>query len=452
MLNKSFSLKISNQIKSFQKVIDVDSDKSISIRSFLIGAISHNISEVKNVLESEDVYSCINCLKKLGVKIIKVKPGSYLVYGKGLGSFYAKKNTILNCGNSGTTARLLIGLLSTNPYIHVKIKGDHSLNKRNMAKLINLMSEFGTTFLPKNKTTFPLNLISSPLPLGFEYKAGVSAQLKSAVLLGGLNANGVTNVIEDKPSRNHTENMLLQSRKIIKIKKNNKGQNHIKIFGKEYLEPLKINVGGDPSSAAFFTSIALLTPGAKLKIKHVGLNPRRIGFYNLLKKHGAKIKFKNIKKINQELVGDIEVQSSKLKAINAHQDYYVSATDEYPVLFIIAGLTDGVSVFRGIEDLANKESNRIEEMRKILNQIGLKCKSSKKEMKIFGNSKIQNKNVTIKVPNLGDHRICMSAAVLSLVTGIKTDIKNFETVKTSSPSFLKIIKFLGGKFEIKKIP
>ena len=244
--------------------------------------------------------------------------------------------------------------------------------------------------------------------------------------------------------------MLLQSRKIIKIKKNNKGQNHIKIFGKQYLEPLKINIGGDPSSAAFFATIALLTSDAKLKIKDVGLNPRRIGFYNLLKKHGAKIKFKNIKKINQELIGDIEVQSSELKAINASQDYYVSATDEYPILFIIAGLTDGVSVFRGIEDLANKESNRIEEMRKILNQIGVKCKSTKKEMKIFGSSKIQNKNVTIKVPNLGDHRICMSAAVLSLVTGIKTDIKNFETVKTSSPSFLKIIKSLGGKFEIKK--
>jgi 3-phosphoshikimate 1-carboxyvinyltransferase len=450
MPNKSFSLKISNQIKPFEKTINVDSDKSISIRSFLIGAISHNISEVKNVLESEDVYSCVNCLKKLGVKIIKVKPRIYLVYGKGLGSFYAKKNTILNFGNSGTTARLLIGLLSTNPYIDVKIKGDHSLNKRNMGKLINLMSEFGTTFLPKNKTTLPLNLISSPVPLGFEYKAGVSAQLKSAVLLGGLNANGVTNVIEDKLSRNHTENMLLQSRKIIKIKKNNKGQNHIKIFGKQYLEPLKINIGGDPSSAAFFATIALLTSDAKLKIKDVGLNPRRIGFYNLLKKHGAKIKFKNIKKINQELIGDIEVQSSELKAINASQDYYVSATDEYPILFIIAGLTDGVSVFRGIEDLANKESNRIEEMRKILNQIGVKCKSTKKEMKIFGSSKIQNKNVTIKVPNLGDHRICMSAAVLSLVTGIKTDIKNFETVKTSSPSFLKIIKSLGGKFEIKK--
>ena len=232
MLNKSFSIHICDQIKPYNKNIKVDSDKSISIRSFLIGAISHNISEVKNVLESEDVFSCINCLRKLGVKIQKIKTGHYLVYGKGLGCFYAKKNTVLDCGNSGTTARLLIGLLSTNPDIQIKIKGDNSLNKRNMSKLINLMGEFGATFLPKNKPTFPLSLISSAIPIGIRYKAGVSAQLKSAVMFAGLNANGITNIIEEKESRNHTENMLLQTPKILKIKKNKKKQNHIKIYGK----------------------------------------------------------------------------------------------------------------------------------------------------------------------------------------------------------------------------
>jgi len=450
MLNKSFLLHVSKPIKPYHKTIQVDSDKSISIRSFLVGAVSHNISEIKNVLESGDVFSCINCLKKLGVKISKVKAKHYLVYGKGLGSLYAKKNTVLDCGNSGTTARLLVGLLSTNPDIQVKIKGDRSLNKRSMGKLISLMSEFGATFLPKNKSSFPLTLISSEIPLGIEYKAGVSAQLKSAAILSGLNANGVTNIIEEKQSRNHTENMLLQSPSILKIKKNNKGQNHIKIFGKNYLNSLKINISGDPSSAAFFTALTLLVPNANLKIKHIGLNSRRIGFYNLLRKHGAKIKFKNIKKINHEAVGDIEVQSSKLKAINASSDYYVSATDEYPILFVIAALTKGVSVFRGIEGLANKESNRIEEMKKILNQVGVKCESKKGVMKIFGHAKIKKTDAMIKVPNLGDHRICMSTVILSLATGIKAEIKNFETVETSSPSFLQIIKSLGGSFEIKK--
>ena len=451
MLNKRFSLYVSNQIKGYNKIISVDSDKSISIRSFLIGAISHNISEIKNVLESEDVFSCISCLKKLGVKIDKVKTKHYLVYGKGLGSFYAKKNTVLDCGNSGTTARLLVGLLSTNPDIQVKIKGDHSLNKRNMLKLINLLNEFGATFLPKNKKNFPLTLVSSEIQIGIDYRAGVAAQLKSAAILAGLNANGVTNVIEEKQSRNSTENMLLQSPNILEIKKNKKKQNHIKVFGKNYLNPLKINVAGDPSSAAFFTALTLLTSGAKLKIRQVGLNSRRIGFYNILKKHGAKIKFKNVKKINNEEVGDIEVQSSKMKAIRSSPNWFATTVDEYPILFVIAALTSGTSVFKGIEDLANKESNRIEEMRKVLIQIGIKCKSTKNEMKIYGQKEINKLNNIIKVPNLGDHRICMSSVILSLITGVKAEIKNFETVNTSSPSFLQIIKLLGGKFEIKKI-
>ena len=451
MLNKRFSLYISKPIKVYNKIIRVDSDKSISIRSFLIGAISHNISEIKNVLESDDIFSCISCLRKLGVKINKLKTKHYLVYGKGLGSLYAKKNTVLDCGNSGTTARLLVGLLSTNPDIHLKIKGDHSLNKRSMVKLINLLNQFGATFLPKNKKKFPLTLVSSEIPIGIDYKAGVSAQLKSAAILAGLNANGVTNIIEESQSRNSTENMLLQSSNIIKIKKNKKKQNNIKIFGKNYLNPLKVNVAGDPSSAAFFTALTLLASGAKLKIKHVGLNPRRIGFYNILKKHGAKIKFTNVKKINNEEVGDIEVQSSKIKAIKSSSDWFAATVDEYPILFVIAALTSGTSVFKGIEDLANKESNRIEEMRKILIQIGIKCKSTKNEMKIYGQKKINKLNNTIKVPNLGDHRICMSTVILSLITGVKTEIKNFETVNTSSPSFLQIIKLLGGKFEIKKI-
>ena len=450
MFNKSFSLHVSKQIKPYNKTIWADSDKSISIRSLLVGAISQNISEIKNILESEDIFSCIRCLRKLGVKINKVKNGHYLVHGNGLGSLYAKKNTILDCGNSGTTARLLVGLLSTNPDIQVTIKGDHSLNKRSMGKLISLLSNFGATFLPKNKKNFPLTLVSSEIPIGIEYRSGASAQLKSAAILAGLNANGVTNIIEERLSRNHTENMLLKSSNILEIKKNNKGQNHIKVFGKNYLNPLKINVGGDPSSAAFFTALTLLTPHAKLKIKHVGLNPRRIGFYNLLKKHGAKIKFKNIRKINHEEVGDIEVQNSKLEAIKAGPDYYVSATDEYPILFVIAALAKGTSVFKGIEDLANKESNRIEEMKKILNQIGIKCVSKKNEMRVFGQAKIRREKNIIRVPNLGDHRICMSTVILSLITGIKAEIKNFETVKTSSPSFLQIIKYLGGSFEIKK--
>lgn len=448
MSRKSFTLNIREQIKPFKKTINVDSDKSLSIRSFLIGAISQNISETKNVLESDDVFSAISCLKKLGVKIKKKKKGNYLIYGKGLGSLFAKKNSNLNFGNSGTLARLLIGILSTTPDIEIKISGDHSLNKRNMKKLIDLMSEFGAEFKPKNKFKFPLKLISTEMPVGINYTAGVSAQLKSAVILAGLNSFGTTEINEVKASRDHTEKMLQKNSHAIKIITSPK--KIIKIFGKKYLNPTKITIPGDPSSASFFTALTILNKNSRLLIKKVGLNPTRIGFYELLKKHGAKIKFINKRILGNEIIGDIEVKSGKLKKpIIASKEFYERTTDEFPILFCISALTNGVSIFRGIEDLANKESNRITEMQKVLKQAGVKSIAKKNEMKIFGKKNINNKNKKIFVPNLGDHRICMSSTVLSLITGIETKIKNFETVKTSSPNFLKIINNLGAKFEIK---
>ena len=444
MSTKRLSLLINKKISSFNKIINVDSDKSISIRSFLIGSISQNISSVSNVLESDDVLSTIKCLKKLGVKIKRNSPKNYQIYGKGLGSLYAKKNTELNFGNSGTLARLLVGILSTTPNVEVKIKGDKSLNNRSMKKLIDLMSEFGAFFIPKNRFKFPLKLISSEIPIGVKYKAGVSAQLKSAVILAGLNSFGTTEIIEKDKSRDHTENMLIQNSKVIKIF--NGLKKLIKINGKRNLSPIKINVPGDPSSAAFFTALTLINKNSKLKIKNVGLNPTRIGFYKILKKHGAKIRFTNIIKENNELRGDIFVESSKLKPLTANKSFYVNSTDEYPILFVIAALTDGTSVFSGIKDLANKESNRILEMQKIFKQIGIKSISTKDGIKIFGKGVIDAKNKKINVPNLGDHRICMSSFILSVLTGVKTKIIGFETVFTSSPSFLKIIKNLGAKY------
>ncbi len=448
MAIKSFSLIVKKPIKDFKKKIKADSDKSLSIRSFLIGAISQDISKIRNVLESEDVFSTIECLKKLGVKIIKRGKGEYHIYGKGLGSLFANKNAALNCGNSGTLARLLIGILSTTPNINVKIYGDKSLNNRSMEKLFKLMENFGAEFLPHNKTKFPINLSSSSLPIGIDYVAGSSAQLKSAVILAGLNSFGCTNILEKQKSRNHTENILAKSSNVIKFKKKN-NTNFIKIYGKKYLDAIKFSVPSDPSNAAFYVALTLLKKKSSIRINNLNLNESRIGFYSLMKKHGAKIKFINLKKNNIEKIGDLIVKSCKIKPIRASKEYYVSSTDEYPIMFVIAALTKGISVFKGISDLANKESNRINEMKKILKQIGVKCVTKKDEMKIYGLKEIKNQKKIIKVPNLGDHRICMSAVILSLVTGIKAEIKNFETVATSSPSFLNIIKKLGGKFEIR---
>ena len=448
MQNKKFNLSLNKKINPFNKTIKVDSDKSLSIRSFLISSISQNISYLDNVLESDDVFATIDSLKKLGAKIIRVKKQKYLVYGKGLGSFRIKKNSKLNFGNSGTLARLLIGALSTNPNIEVNILGDHSLNKRSMKKLINLMNKFGASFLPKNKFNLPIKLTSSKFPIGIFYKAGVSAQLKSAVILAGLNSYGETTIQELKKSRDHTENILLNNKNIIKV---NNGRNRtIKIFGKKKLNSIKINIPGDPSSAAFFSAITLLNKNSFIKIKNVGLNKTRIGFYELLKKQGAKIKFNNVKKINNELCGDILVKSCNLKPLTASKTYYTKMTDEYPILFIMAALIKGRSTFKGISDLANKESNRILEIKKILDQINVKSKVKKDEFIIYGQGLIDLTKKKIFVPNLGDHRICMSSFVLSSLTGANLKIKNFETVFTSSPSFLRIMKTLGSKFEIQR--
>ena len=442
------TVSLKTKIKPFNERIEVDSDKSLSIRSFIIGSICQGTSYAKNVLESDDVKSTISVCKKLGVKITKIEPKFYKIQGNGLGSLYVKKNSILNFRNSGTASRLMIGALCSTPNIQVKVIGDHSLNKRSMKKLINLMEKFGASFFPKNKFTFPLKVVSSKMPIGIQYKTDISAQLKSAIILAALNSHGNTVIKEVIKSRDHTENFLANNKQSIKIYKNK--NKIIKIFGKKYIKPFDISINGDPSSAAFFATLTLLNKKSSLTIKNVGLNPTRTGFYEILKKHNAKIKFRNLRKVHNEIKGDIIIKSCKIKPIKSPAYFYSKTTDEYLLLFLIAGLINGVSVFKGIRDLANKESSRAYEMKKILNQIGIKCHLKKDQMKVFGTGMVDASDKIISVGKLGDHRVAMSAFILGLLTNAKTNIKNFETVFTSSPSFLKIMKNLGAKFEIKR--
>ena len=219
------------------------------------------ISSVKNVLESDDVFSTIKCLKKLGVKIERLAPKRYRIFGKGLGSLNLNKKMDLNFGNSGTLARLLIGILSTTPNMEITVKGDYSLNKRSMKNLIELMRKFGASFLPRNKYYFPLKLISSKFPLQINYNSGVSAQLKSAVILAGLNSYGKTKIFEKSISRDHTENMLAKKKNVIQI---NRKKWTIDIIGKKFLEPVNVTVPGYPSSAAFFTALTLLNSNSSI--------------------------------------------------------------------------------------------------------------------------------------------------------------------------------------------
>ena len=226
-----------------------------------------------------------------------------------------------------------------------------------------LLSEFGAEVFPKNTVRLPFKLRSSNFPVGIKYIAGSSAQLKSAAILAALNSYGTTTVLEKYKTRDHTENLLNENSKSILFK--NK-KDLIKISGKKTLDPFNIKIPSDPSSAAFYAAICLLNKKSSLKIKNVCVNPKRLGFYNILKKNGAQIRIINRKKINNEYVGDILIKSSKINFLKTNFSHYLTATDEYPIMFVIAAFLKGTSKFTGIGELANKESNRIIEMKKIL--------------------------------------------------------------------------------------
>ena len=447
-MKKKFSVSVKKKIEKFNKKIEIPGDKSCSIRAILFASQCIGISKIKNLLESEDVLNCINALKiSLGVKIIK-KKNIYQVYGNGLNSFKVRKKiTKIYVGNSGTSARLLFGLLSTHPgkfYLY----GDQSMNKRDFTRVTQPLEKVGAFFYPRNKKTLPLTIEGTNMPLAQKHiENRGSAQVKGLILMSALSTAGITTIEEKKISRNHTELFLKKINADIKIRKLKKG-NLISLRGQKNLYGFDYTVGSDPSSAAFLIALTLLTPGSKLVIHNVLCNDTRIFFLKVLKKVNANIKINNLRKVSGELLGSITVSSSKLKPIIISKDIG-KLIDELPILFIIAALTKGVSKFKNVADLKNKESNRLLESKKILTQAGIKCKITKDSMVIYGKDKIETKNKSILTKIRGDHRICMSSVIFALVTGIGTKIKNFETVNTSFPGFIALIKNLGGNIVIK---
>jgi len=446
-MNKKFSVSINKKIEKFNKKVKIPGDKSCSIRAILFASQCIGLSKIKNLLESEDVLDCINSLKKsLGVKIVK-KNNIYQVYGNGLNSFKVKKKiTKIYVGNSGTFARLLFGLLSTHTgkfYLH----GDHSLNKRDFTRVTQPLEKIGAFFYPRKKKTLPLTIQGTNMPLAQKHVENIgSAQVKGLIMMSALSTPGITTIEEKNISRNHTELFLKEINADIKLKKIKKG-NLISIKGQKNLYGFNYTVGSDPSSAAFLIALTLLTPKSKLVIHNILCNDTRIFFLKILKKANANIKINNLRKVSGELMGSITVFNSKLKPIIISRDIG-KFIDELPILFIIAALTKGVSKFKNIGDLKNKESNRLLESKKILVQAGIKCKITKDAMTIYGKKKIETKNKSILIKAKGDHRICMSSAILGLVTGIRTKINNFETVNTSFPGFISLMKNLGGKIVI----
>jgi 3-phosphoshikimate 1-carboxyvinyltransferase len=426
------------KLPKFVGTINIPGDKSISHRALIIGSQATGIVKVSNLLESADVFSTMNALRKFGVHIIK-RGRDYHVYGLVVGGLREYNGTI-NCGNSGTTARLMMGLLSTYP-ITINFIGDKSLSKRPMARVINLLKEFGANALPENKNTMPFKFLGSYVGLQNDQKLNVpSAQLKSAWCLAALNTKGISTLEERFETRDHTEIMLKYLNANIKVKKS-KNKKIISIFGKTPIDAKDISVPGDISSAAFMIILALISKNSKVTIKNVLLNPTRTGILDVLKKMKAKIKIKNKKTVCGEIVGDIEAKSSNLKATTVPEKMAPRLIDEYPILFIAACFAKGTSNFKGIEELRVKESDRIKSMEDGLKPLGVKVSSTKSSVKITGTNSFKL-NKKIKIDAKGDHRIAMSFYVLSQVLNKSFKIKDFNYVKTSFPSFTKTINTL----------
>jgi 3-phosphoshikimate 1-carboxyvinyltransferase len=426
------------KLPKFIGTINIPGDKSISHRALIIGSQATGIVKISNLLESADVFSTMNALRKFGIHIVK-RGKDYHVYGLVVGGLREYNGTI-NCGNSGTTARLMMGLLSTYP-ITINFIGDKSLSKRPMARVINLLREFGANALPENKNTMPFKFLGSYVGLQNNQKLNFpSAQLKSAWCLAALNTKGISTLEERFETRDHTEIMLKYLNANIKVKKS-KNKKIISIFGKTPIDAKDISVPGDISSAAFMIILALISKNSTVTIKNVLLNPTRTGILDVLKKMKAKITIKNKKIICGEIVGDIEAKSSSLKATTVSEKMAPRLIDEYPILFIAACFAKGTSSFKGIEELRVKESDRIKSMEGGLKPLGVKINSTKSSVKITGTNSFKL-NKKIKIDAKGDHRIAMSFYVLSQVLNKSFKIKDFNYVKTSFPSFTKTINTL----------
>ncbi len=436
----SNSVIIKKKINSFNKTISVGGDKSLSIRWVLFASLANGVSKAKNLLMSEDVIAAIKSIRKLGIKVT-INKSFCKVYGKGIDGYRYKKNLIINAQNSGTLGRLMLGLLIDTPY-PIKMIGDKSLSKRDFKRIADPLSKCGVNFKLKKNKNLPLILKGSQIlkPIYYNETKG-STQCKSAVIFAGMKINGTT-TIKAKKSRNHTELLSKYLGLPITIKKEKKFD-LIKIKKVKEINNFDYKIPSDISSSAFFMVLTVLSKNSELTIRNININPSRIGIITILKKMGIKILIKNRKNYKGEKVADIKVKSTNnLKGINCPPELNSSAIDEFLIIFLIAAKAKGVSYFSNLSELNQKESPRLKWGETILNKMGIKTKSTKSSIKIYGNPNlIIKKNIIIK-NYLKDHRVFMTSVVAGLTFGGKWNIHDKDSIKSSFPNFLKIIKQL----------
>jgi 3-phosphoshikimate 1-carboxyvinyltransferase len=439
----SKTLLIKKKITSFSKQIQVSGDKSLSIRWVLLASQAIGKSKAYNLLMSEDVVAALEAIKKLGIKVL-VHKNHCEIFGNGINGFKYKNGLVIDAKNSGTLGRLILGLLIKSPK-KIKIIGDKSLSKRDFSRVTLPLEKFGAKFHYKTKNKLPLSILGSQSSRGINFIENKgSAQCKSSVMLAALNSSGTT-FIKAKKSRNHSELLFKYLKIPIKIKKTKK-YDFINIKKPKKINAFNYQIPGDISSSAFFMVLTILTNNSKLLIKNVNINPSRIGVITILKKMGAKISLKNKRNYRGEKISDILIQSSKnLKSINCPSELNSSAIDEFLIIFLAAAKAKGISYFKDISELNQKESPRLNWGSKILNMMGVKTELTKNSIKIYGQPNLEITKPIIIKNYLKDHRIFMMSTIAALTCGGEWKIHDKNSINTSFPSFLKIVKNISNK-------
>lgn len=436
---------ISRKSSPLQGYTKVPGDKSISHRSLMFGALAEGETLISGLLEGEDVFNTAEAMRALGAKVVKGDDGLWRCEGIGLGKLQ-EPSSILDMGNSGTSTRLLMGIVGSHP-ITVFFTGDASLFKRPMGRVITPLEQMGIRFMSRSGGKLPLGIKGTGEAQAITYRLPVaSAQVKSAILLAGLNAHGTTTVIEPEPTRDHSENMLRHFGIEVNIVKLEDGADAISLAGHQRLLGCSVDVPGDPSSAAFPVVAALLQPGSDITIPRVGINPRRIGLYETLLEMGAAIKFERKVTEAGETVAHLNVKSERpLKGVKVPEDRVPSMIDEFPVLAMAAACAEGTTYMTGLAELRVKESDRLAMVANGLKACGVNLEMGDDWLTIHGTGKPPRGGAMIETAL--DHRIAMSFLVLGTATQEPIKVDDASPIDTSFPGFADLMNDLGATIE-----
>ncbi|MBN8484454.1 MAG: 3-phosphoshikimate 1-carboxyvinyltransferase [Sphingomonadales bacterium] len=426
--------------------IRVPGDKSISHRSIMLGALAVGETRVTGLLEGEDVLSTAAAMRAMGASVERIGEGEWSVHGVGVGALL-QPEAPLDMGNSGTSTRLLMGLVSSHA-IETRFFGDASLSKRPMGRVIEPLSQMGAAFEAAEGDRLPLTVRGANPAVPITYRLPVaSAQVKSAVLLAGLNTPGVTTVIEPVPTRDHSERMLRGFGAELEVEIDSEGVRTIRLRGEAELKPQTIEVPGDPSSAAFFIVAALIVPGSELTISNVGLNPTRAGIVEVLRQMGGDITELNPREVGGEPVADLLVRHSALMGIEVDPAIAPSMIDEFPALFVAAALAEGTTVTTGLEELRVKESDRISAMAAALTLAGARVAETEDGLTIHGTggeALAGTGQAGGAVVTHLDHRIAMSMAIAGLASKAGVEVDDTRPIATSFPVFEALLEEVSG--------